>query len=755
MGKMPHLSWFFQAWILIAIHTDFTLADRSTYIVHMDKSAMPKAFAIHHDWYLATINSLKVAGTNSDTLKSMPRLLYTYDNAIHGFSAVLSFEELLNLQNSPGFVTAYPDKIVKLHTTHTPEFLSLNTISGVWPASDYGKDVIIGMMDSGVWPESKSFNDDGMTEVPIKWKGICQAGGDFNSSMCNRKLIGARSYQSGALAANLNGERYRDSPRDANGHGTHTSSTAAGNYVEGVSFFGYAEGTARGIAPRARVAMYSVSGSVGAGSDLLAGMDQAIEDGVDVISVSMGAGRIPLYENPIAIAGFAAMEKGVFVSTLAGNDGPYPMSVENGVPWLLTVGASTIDRQNSAILTLGNGMSTFGWSEFPVNALLENVPVIYNETLLACDSAELLSAEATGKIVICSDYSGYLASQIHETVLYSNVAGAIFISNSTKYMEVKDLPCPAMVITPVQSPGLINYVTSTTNPTVTMKFQLEVLGSKPAPAVSCYSSRGPSSSYPSIMKPDLIAPGSKVLAAWIPISPSAFLGSNVVLSSSYTLKSGTSMACPHASGVAALLKGANPDWSPAAIRSAMMTTASHIGNDYSPIQDNGKSLRYATPLDMGSGQIDPNKALDPGLIYDADSQDYVNHLCFMNFTKKQILTITRSSKYDCSTAADLNYPSFMAFFNNTSLTVHKFHRTVTNVGQKSSSYKVNLKVPRGTSITVMPDTLSFTRRYQKVSFNVSVDIKQMNTLKSYGSLVWKEVGGNHTVRSPIVVYRMV
>ncbi|KAF9602794.1 hypothetical protein IFM89_031563 [Coptis chinensis] len=755
MVSMRHSSLFFLVWILIAFQIRSTLADRSTYIVHMDKFAMPKAFATPHDWYLATINSLKVPGaTNSDKLKSMPRILYTYDIAIHGFSVVLSFEELNSLQKSPGFVTAYPDKVVKLHTTHTPEFLSLNNISGLWPASDYGTDVIIGMMDSGVWPESKSFNDDGMTEVPKRWKGICQEAGDFNSSMCNRKLIGARSYQSGAVAANLRAESDGDSPRDANGHGTHTSTTAAGNYVEGVSFFGYAKGTARGIAPRARVAMYSVSGSVGAGSDLLAGMDQAIADGVDVISVSMGVGWTPLYEDPIAIAGFAAMEKGVFVSTSAGNAGPGPKMVENGVPWLLTVGASTIDRQSSAILTLGNGMTTIGWSEFPVNALLEGVQVVYNETLLACNSSELLSEASTGKVVICNDDSWELATQI-QVVTNSNVAGAIFISNNTEYMETRSLPCPGIVIRLAQIPGLISYVTSTTNPTVTIKFQQSELGARPAPAVSYFSSRGPSSTYPPILKPDLIAPGSKVLAAWIPISPSAFLESNIVLSSSYILNSGTSMACPHASGVAALLKGANPDWSPAAIRSAMMTTASHIGNDYSPIRDNGKSLRYATPLDMGSGQIDPNKALDPGLIYDADAQDYVNHLCLMNFTRKQILMITRSTKYNCSNAADLNYPSFMTFFNKTPLTVHRFRRTVTNVGNNNSAYEANLKVPRGTTITIWPDTLSFSQKYQKLSFRLSVYIKDMNTSKSYGSLVWKEVGGNHTVRSPIVVYRIV
>ncbi|KAF9602798.1 hypothetical protein IFM89_031567 [Coptis chinensis] len=342
-------SMIFLAWILAALYVGTTAADRSTCIIHMGKFSMPKAFANHHEWYSASINSLEVTdATNSETAKSTSIIIYTYDNAIHGFSAVLSLEEVQELKKSHGFVSAYPDKIVKLDTTHTFVFLSLNTEFGLWPQTNYGKDVIIGMMDTGVWSDSRSFNDDGMTEVPTRWKGICQAGDNFNSLMCNRKLIGARYFSRGAETASLSSTGV-NTPRDRFGHGTHTLSTVAGNYVEGVSFFGYAKGTTRGIAPRARLAMYRVTGSVGYGSDLLAGMDQAIADGVDIISISMGLlNAYPIYEDPIAIAAFAAMEKGVLVSSSA-----------------------------------GNGMSTTSWSQFPENALLVDMPLVYNETLLA------------------------------------------------------------------------------------------------------------------------------------------------------------------------------------------------------------------------------------------------------------------------------------------------------------------------------------------------------------------------------------
>lgn len=169
--------------------------ERSTFIIHMDKSHMPNIFTGPHHWYSSTVDSIKIAQpTTSDGHQSPARILYTYDNAVHGFSAVLSKDEMETMKNLPGFLSAYGDKQATVDTTHTPEFLSLNPGTGLWPASEYGKDVIIGVIDSGVWPESKSYHDEGMTAVPKKWKGTCEVGQEFNSSSCNLKLIGARYY---------------------------------------------------------------------------------------------------------------------------------------------------------------------------------------------------------------------------------------------------------------------------------------------------------------------------------------------------------------------------------------------------------------------------------------------------------------------------------------------------------------------------------------------------------------------------------
>ncbi|XP_021285053.1 subtilisin-like protease SBT1.9 [Herrania umbratica] len=725
----------------------------NTYIVHMDKSFMPKVFASHHSWYSSTVDSLKSRNTAlSNNPRSSPTLIYSYDSAAHGFSAVLSPDELETLKKSPGFVSAYPDRSVTLDTTHTPEFLSLNPYSGLWPASNYGEDIIIGVIDSGVWPESDSYEDDGMTPVPARWKGVCEEGQEFNSSMCNSKLIGARYFNKGVIAANPGVNISMNSARDTIGHGTHTSSTAGGNYVKDASFFGYAKGTARGLAPRSRLAMYKVLWEEGRYSaDVLAGMDQAIADGVDVISISMGFDEVPLYKDPIAIASFAAMEKGVLVSSSAGNEGPNLGTLHNGIPWVLTVAAGTIDRSFAGIVSLGDGQTITGWTLFPASALVKEFSLIYNKSLSACNSSHLLS-DAPDGIIIC-DNTGSLPIQIGR-ITRSRAYGAIFISDEPELR--RSMPCPGVVISTEDAPALIKYATSNKDATASIKFQQTILGTKPAPAVASYTSRGPSPSYPGILKPDIMAPGSIVLAAYSPNNIAATIGAYIFLSSNVAMLSGTSMACPHASGIAALLKGAHPDWSAAAIRSALVTTANPLDNTMKPIRDNGDdNMSFASPLAMGAGQIDPNQALDPGLIYDATPQDYVNLLCIMNFTQSQILTITRSKRYNCSNpSSDLNYPSFIALYNpNVTETIAKiFQRTVTNMGEGAATYNVKIVQPQGSTIVVSPKTLVFKNTYEKQIFSVTISYSSHKEERvSFGELVWVEENGKHTVRSPVVV----
>ncbi|KAI3460197.1 hypothetical protein Pfo_016860 [Paulownia fortunei] len=742
---------------LLAHHVHLASAERSTYIVHMDKSSMPKAFSSHHYWYSSLLKSVKsVAQTSLDGNKPEPKLIYTYDNAFHGFSAVMSKDELEALKKSPGFLSAYADDVITPDTTHSYKFLSLNTATGLWPASEYGKDVIIGVVDTGVWPESPSFRDDGMTEIPSRWKGICEAGEEFNSSLCNKKIIGARYFREGLRAANPGVTIPMNSARDVEGHGTHVASIAAGNYVDGVSFFGYAPGTARGVAPRARLAVYKVLWNGGVSSDILAGIDQAVADGVDILSISLSNRNTNLYENPLSIASFGAREKGILVCLSAGNRGPSVRTIRSGIPWAVVVASGTVDRWFAGTLTLGNGKTITGWSTFPARATVRNLPLVYNETLSACSSTELLAEAPDQSIIICNitiENYGFLF--LMEYLPQSNVRAAIIIAEDPSIFRSTSFPFPGVVISPTEAREVTNYISNSAAPRASIDFQQTVLGTEPraAPMLSDDSSRGPGLSYEGILKPDIMAPGVLILAAYNPHITGTRIGKNIFLSSDYTLLSGTSMACPHISGIAALLKAAHPEWSPAAIQSAMMTTANPLDNTKQPI----KELDYlvATPLGIGSGQVDPNRALDPGLIYDASPQDLVNLVCSMNFTREQTQTIIRSS-YNCSSpSSDLNYPSFVALFNFAErgmILTRKFQRIVTNVGDGAATYKAKLEIPENTTIRIRPQTLVFQKKYEKQSYSLTIRYRaDIETQHRPGSLTWIEQTGKHTVRSPIMV----
>ncbi|KAI3997839.1 hypothetical protein MKX01_036309 [Papaver californicum] len=488
-----------------------------------------------------------------------------------------------------------------------------------------------------------------------------------------------------------------NSTRDTDGHGTHTSSTASGSFVEGVSYFGYANGTAKGMAPMARVAMYKALWEESAySSDIIAAIDQAIADGVD---------------------------KGIFVATSAGNEGPWFGTLYNGIPWALTVSAGTIDREFNGVVTPSNGATIFGSSLYSLNSSLSKAPLIFMNT---CNGTKDLK-EVRFKIVVCVDTDDSVGGQV-DKVNNGNVAGGLIISNSSLIDFFLESSFPAVFINPKDGQSILNYIKMNSDPRASLQFQKTRVGrrrNKPAPRVADYSSRGPSRSCPSVLKPDIMAPGTLVLAAWHE----------------------TTAALDTGSRIGALIKGAHPEWSSAAIRSALMTTADTLDNSNNLIKDIGDNYQPASPLAMGSGHVNPNKAMDPGLIYDTNAEDYVNLLCSMNFTSKQIQTITRRSNtsYNCSKnpSLDINYPSFIAFFNvndsplDTKM-VQEFTRTVTNVGNGASTYTAKLTPMDGIQVT-------------KQSFKFSLEgPKLMKQVVVHRSLSWVQVGGKYVVRSPIV-----
>ena len=170
------------------------------------------------------------------------------------------------------------------------------------------------------------------------------------------KVIGATFYNNDPIRAKLDPN---PSPIDVDGHGSHTASTAAGASIAGASFYSLAEGIARGGVPSARIAMYKVCSNGGCSDiDLLAGLDDAIDDGIDVLSISIGASASSFFEDPISIGAFHAMKRGIFTACSAGNGGPSLYTVQNVGPWIMTVGASSIDRLFRTPVKLGNNLQT-------------------------------------------------------------------------------------------------------------------------------------------------------------------------------------------------------------------------------------------------------------------------------------------------------------------------------------------------------------------------------------------------------------
>ncbi|EFJ11569.1 hypothetical protein SELMODRAFT_426261 [Selaginella moellendorffii] len=739
---------FFSLAALAVLAAAATNEPVSKYIVYLGHtgSSKPEAVTSSHHQILASVKGSKESS-----------LVHSYKHGFNGFSAFLTEAEADSIAKLPGVVKVFRSKKLSLHTTRSWDFL--DSFSGgphIQINSSSGSDVIVGVLDTGVWPESKSFDDAGMGPVPKRWKGVCDNSKITNHSHtihCNKKIVGARSYGHSDVRS-----RYQNA-RDQQGHGTHTASTIAGSLVKDATFLTtLGKGVARGGHPSARLAIYRICTPVCDGDNVLAAFDDAIHDGVDIVSLSLGLDD----GDSISIGAFHAMQKGIFVSCSAGNGGPGLQTIENSAPWILTVGASTIDRKFSVDINLGNSKTIQGIAMNPrradISALILGGDASSRSDRIGqaslCAGRSLDGKKVKGKIVLCN-YSPGVASSwaIQRHLKELGASGVILaIENTTEAVSFLDLAGAAVTGSALDE---INaYLKNSRNTTATISPAHTIIQTTPAPIIADFSSRGPDITNDGILKPDLVAPGVDILAAWSPEQPINYYGKPMY--TDFNIISGTSMGCPHASAAAAFVKSRHPSWSPAAIKSALMTTARFLDNTKSPIKDhNGEE---ASPFVMGAGQIDPVAALSPGLVYDISPDEYTKFLCTMNYTRDQLELMT-GKNLSCApldSYVELNYPSIavpIAQFGGPNSTKAVVNRKVTNVGAGKSVYNISVEAPAGVTVAVFPPQLRFKSVFQVLSFQIQFTVDSskfpQTVLWGYGTLTWKSE--KHSVRSVFIL----
>lgn len=677
-----------------------------------------------------------------------------YTFALNGYSAILTEAEVKAIKAQPGVVIVLEDQMRYKQTDSAPDFLGLTVDDGAYDKGYDGEGVVVGVIDTGIWPEHPSFADDGSYAPLPGYAGVpCEFGNTAHNPndapfTCNNKLLGARQMLD-TYRALIGAEAYEyDSARDDGGHGTHTTSTAAGNAGVEASIYGIPRGTISGIAPRARVIMYKGLGYLGGfTSDLAAAVDQAVADGVDVINYSIGGGASGPGADEIAF--LFADNAGVFVATSAGNSGPNPATMGNPgtMPWMLTVGASTQSRFFKGTVVLGNGSKYYGASITPGTAELPLVDATDygNELCLPPSYGASFSGDISGKIVLCKRGTSARAEKSLAVYLAGGAGMVMYNTNDVDNLASDSHWVPSVHID--QTPGLAikAYIASDPNPTAQI-LEGVVDEWQYAPSMTIFSSRGPNPVASDIIKPDITAPGTQILAGYSPTSYEPY----DLQGEYFAAIQGTSMSSPILAGVGALLKQAHPDWSPAMLRSAVMTTA------YQDVVDNDR-MSPADPFDMGAGHVNPGgewtkgSIAEPGLAYDAGLYEYAAFTCGMDWGVFTPGSCAFLESIGVPTEPyNLNYPSIGLAAVPGSKTVT---RTVTSVAKENGwrTYNVSVEAPLGYEVTVSPSTFKLKKgqsaTYEVTVTNVGAPIGEWR----FGSLTWVEKSGLYSVRSPIAV----
>lgn len=685
---------------------------------------------------------------------------YSYTLALNGFAAHLTTKQAMELSQNKDVAGIAPDELRHVAAVPSTSFLGLDGPDGVWASlggvGSAGAGVVVGMLDTGIAPENPSFAGDALGTTPgaepyldgstitftkgdgNTFTGECVTGVQFTAADCTTKLVGARYFVDGFGAGNIGGTDLGEylSPRDGDGHGSHTSSTAAGNADVAASIDGVSFGTITGVAPAAKIAAYKVcwtgqdpavtTDDGCATSDLIAAIDAAVSDGVDVINFSIGGGAAQSTVSATDQAFLGAAAAGVFVSASAGNDGPGSSTLDNASPWITTVAASTIPSYE-ATATLGNGQAMAGASV--TLDMTPGAPALEGDLVLAaavappgtananlCFANTLDPALAAGKIVVCERGVSARVDKSAEVARAGGI-GMILINVVAGSTDLDNHSVPTIHLDAQFHDALMAYA-ATAGATVSMAAGNST-GIEPAtPQVAGFSSRGPVLADGSdILKPDITAPGVAIIAD----------GANAEGGDpTFQFLSGTSMAAPHITGLAALYLGKSPNASPSEIKSAMMTSA------YNTLDSAGNAV--TDPFVQGAGHVDPTKYFSPGLLYLNDLGDWLAYIQGIGY----------DVGVDPIDPSNLNLASIAIGALTAPETIT---RTVT--ATQAGTFTAAVSIP-GIDAVVSPSTLSFASPGDTASFTVTftrtdAPLDQFTT----GALTW--TSGSTVVRSPIAV----
>jgi subtilisin family serine protease len=686
------------------------------------------------------------------------KIVSSYTLSLNGFSGKLTADQATALSRDSRVESIQKDELLKVQNAETStDFLKLSGSTGVWSTlggiAKAGDGVVIADIDTGIAPENPSFAGDPLGTVAgdapyldgtqtvynkgdgTQFRGECVTGEQFTASDCSTKIIGARYFVDNfgldSIADAARGEYV--SPRDGAGHGSHTASTAAGDNGVEATVEGNDMGAISGVAPAAKLAIYKVCwtgldvGSDGCSTgDIVAAIDQAVADNVDVINFSIGGGAAETTTSASGMAFLGAAAAGIFVSASAGNDGPKASTLDNAAPWITTVAAASIPSYDATVKT-GDGTTYLGGSiTLPKTGTISGALVAAKTSAIAgvsspqlCGPSTLDSAKVSGKVVLCERGTYDRVAKSAEVKRAGGI-GMILVNPTNDSIDLDTHTVPTIHLNSDSYAGIRAYA-ATAGATVT--FESGNTTGKPGiptPQVASFSSRGPVvADGGDILKPDITAPGVAILAD----------GPNAAgKTPTYEFMSGTSMSAPHITGLAALYLGKRPNASPSEIKSAMMTTA------YNTLDAAGDEIE--DPFVQGAGHVDPTSYFEPGLLYLNGMSDWKSYIQALGQIDYAVTPVDPT---------ELNLPSISIGSLAGTETVT---RTVTST--QAGTFTAQPVTMAGVDVTVNPSTMTFTAAGQTKSYTVTFDRTDAE-LDQYttGYLRWKS--GATVVTSPLAV----